>query len=168
MLTPSNFLDLGCGTGWAVRYVSTLLKGEGHFVGIDLSEKMIKKAKEIAAGMNSVIFYEASSEALPLEDDFFDNIICTFSFHHYSHPEKALSGAQRVLKPGGRIYILDPTSDDFLTKLADWLSQKIEKEHVKQNSTAEFKQMFSETGLRYLRTKTMLPFYPVKVHVAEK
>jgi ubiquinone/menaquinone biosynthesis C-methylase UbiE len=164
---PSNFLDLGCGTGWAVRYVSTLLKDEGHFVGIDLSEKMIKKAKEIAAGMNNVVFYAASSEALPLENDFFDNIICTFSFHHYLHPGKALYEAQRVLKPGGRIYILDPTSDDFLTKLANWLSQRIEKEHVKQYTTAEFKQMFLAAGLRYMRSRIILA-YPIKVHIAEK
>ena len=46
--SDSNFLDLGCGTGWAVRYVSSLLKGQGYFVGIDVSENMIKKAKEVA------------------------------------------------------------------------------------------------------------------------
>ena len=165
--SPSNFLDLGCGTGWAVRYVSTLMKGEGHFVGIDISENMIKKAKEIAKGMNNVIFYKASSEELPLENNFFDNIICTFSFHHYLHPEKALSEARRVLKPGGRIYILDGTPDDYFTKLIDKLAKRMEKEHVKQYSTNEFKKMFSESGLRYLKSKTIL-LYPIKVHIAEK
>jgi ubiquinone/menaquinone biosynthesis C-methylase UbiE len=166
--SPSNFLDMGCGTGWAVRYVSTLRRGEGHFVGIDISELMINKAKEIAAGMNSVGFYKASSEELLLENDFFDNVICTFSFHHYLRPEKALSEAQRVLRPGGRIYILDPTTDDPLTRSIDKLSQRIEKAHVKEYSTAEFKQMFSQAGLRHIKSKTVLPFYPVKVHVAEK
>jgi ubiquinone/menaquinone biosynthesis C-methylase UbiE len=164
---PSNFLDLGCGTGWAVRYVSTLLKGEGRFVGIDISGNMIRKAKEVAQGLNSVTFYKASSEDLPLENEFFDNIICTFSFHHYLHPEKALSEARRVLKPGGRIHILDGTPDDIFTKLIDKLSKRIEKEHVKQYSTVEFKRMFSEAGLRYFKSKTIL-LYPIKVHIAEK
>ena len=55
---------------------------------------MIIKAREVAKGMENVKFYKASSEDLPLEDNFFDNIICTFSFHHYGHPEKALSEAE--------------------------------------------------------------------------
>ena len=164
---PSNFLDLGCGTGWAVRYVSTLLNGEGQFVGIDISEKMIRRARYVAQGMKSVVFYQASSEELPLENNFFDNIICTFSFHHYLHPEKALSEAKRVLKPGGGIYILDITSDDFVMKLIDKLILKTQKEHVKQYSTHELKQMFSESGLKYLNSKIILA-YPIKVHVAGK
>jgi ubiquinone/menaquinone biosynthesis C-methylase UbiE len=163
----SNFLDLGCGTGWAVRYAATVLKGEGHFVGIDISENMIEKAKELAKRMNNIIFYKASSEELPLENDFFDNIICTFSFHHYLHPEKALAEARRVLKPGGRIYILDATSDDIFFKLIDKLAIRLEKEHVKQYSTVEFKHMFSESGLSYFKSKTIL-IYPIKVHIAEK
>lgn len=163
----SNFLDLGCGTGWAVRYVSMLLKGEGRSVGIDISEKMIKKAKQVAQGLNNVIFYQASSEELPLENDFFDNIICTFSFHHYLHPQKALSEARRVLKPGGKIYILDGTPDDFFTKLIDKVAKRMEKAHVKQYSTIEFKKMFFESSLRYLKSKTIL-IYPIKIHIAEK
>jgi len=44
--SPANFLDLGCGTGWAVGYVAKLLDGKGRFVGVDISEGMIKKSKE--------------------------------------------------------------------------------------------------------------------------
>jgi ubiquinone/menaquinone biosynthesis C-methylase UbiE len=165
--SPSNFLDLGCGTGWAVRYVSALLEGEGRFVGIDISENMIKKANEVAQGTNNVFYYNASSEELPLGNNFFDNIICTFSFHHYLHPAKALSEARRVLKPGGRLYILDVTPDDFITKLIDKLVLRRQKEHIKQYSTEEFKQMFSATGLKFSKSRRILS-YPIKLHVAEK
>lgn len=164
---PSNFLDLGCGTGWAVRYVASLLKGNGHFVGIDISGKMIKRAKEIAIEMKNVNFYQANSEELPLGNNYFDNIICTLSFHHYLHPEKALSEVQRVLKPGGKIYILDITADDFFNKLIDKLIRRIQKEHVKQYSSLEYKQMFSQAGLKYERSKVIL-LYPVKVQIGEK
>jgi ubiquinone/menaquinone biosynthesis C-methylase UbiE len=36
--SPSNFLDLGCGTGWAVYYVAKLLDGKGKFIGVDISK----------------------------------------------------------------------------------------------------------------------------------
>lgn len=163
----SSFLDIGCGTGWALRYVSSLLNHQGHFVGIDISEMMIEKAKQIAKGLSNISFYNASSEELPLENDCFDNIICTFSFHHYLHPEKALSEAMRVLKIKGKLFILDGTPDDFITKwIEKWLA-KLEKEHVKQYSTLEFIKMFSTAGLKYLMSKIIL-IYPVKLHIAEK
>jgi ubiquinone/menaquinone biosynthesis C-methylase UbiE len=162
-----NFLDLGCGTGWAVRYASTVLKGQGNFIGIDMSEGMITKAKENAAEYKNVSFYKASSEELPLENNYFDVIICTMSFHHYLNPGKALSEAHRVLKPKGRIYILDGTTDDFITRWIDSLARKIEKIHVKQYSTAEYRQMFLEANLKYIKNQIVL-FYPLKVHIGEK
>jgi ubiquinone/menaquinone biosynthesis C-methylase UbiE len=133
----TNFLDLGCGTGWAVRYVANLLEGQGHFVGIDISKGMIEKAKGNAIGLGNISFYKASSEELPLENNYFDNIICTNSFHHYLNPEKALSEAYRVLRQKGRIYILDPTADDFFVRWFDSIKRKIEKEHVKFYSSIE-------------------------------
>lgn len=163
----SNFLDLGCGTGWAVRYAAGLLKGRGNFVGIDISEGMIAKAKENAEGLKNVNFYRASSEELPLENDYFDVIICTMSFHHYLNPGKALSEAYRVLKQRGRIYILDGTPDDFITQWIEKAFLQLEKEHVKQYSTSEYRKLFSGSGFKYLGNKTIV-LYPLKVHIGEK
>ncbi len=103
----TSFLDLGCGTGWAVCYVADLLEGQGQFTGIDISQGMIERARENASRLENVHFHIASAEQLPIEDDTMDNIICTNSFHHYLHPEKALAEVYRVLKEKGRIYILD-------------------------------------------------------------
>ena len=41
-----NFLDIGCGTGWAIGQVAKLVDNKGSFYGVDLSPKMIEKAKE--------------------------------------------------------------------------------------------------------------------------
>jgi len=100
---------------------------------------------------------------------FFDIIICTMSFHHYLNPGKAIAEAYRVLKQKGRIYILDVTTDDFITRWIDVLISKKEKGHVhvKQYNTAEYKQMFSRAGLKYIESKIILS-YPLKVHIAEK
>jgi ubiquinone/menaquinone biosynthesis C-methylase UbiE len=53
-----RLLDLGCGTGWAVRYVVSLVHECGEFYGIDISSKMIEKAKENSAGFKNVYFYQ--------------------------------------------------------------------------------------------------------------
>ena len=166
--SPTNFLDLGCGTGWAVCYVAKITNGRGNFVGIDISKGMIEQSKSNANGLPNVYFYEASSDSLPLESNYFDTIICTNSFHHYSKPEEALSEVNRVLKPNGRIYILDVTADDFFIQ---WVNNKVrakEKEHVKFYTTSEYGVMFNNVGLKHIASQRIKALYPLKVHIGEK
>ena len=165
--SPSAFLDLGCGTGWAVRYTESSLKGNGRFVGIDLSKGMIEKAKSDSVGIPGVEFYEASSDNLPFDTDAFETVICTNSFHHYIQPLKALKEVKRVLKPKGRIYILDVTPDDFFIRWINRMAKAREREHVNFYSTAEFAYMFDQAGLKYVRSSGFKIFYPLKLHVAE-
>ena len=162
----TSFLDLGCGTGWAVCYVEGLLEGQGQFIGIDISQGMIERARENASSLENVHFHIASAEQLPIEDDTIDNIICTNSFHHYLHPEKALTEIFRVLRSNGRVYILDVTSDDFFINWIDGQTAKREQEHVRFHSTREIVTMFSTAGLKHVQSKWI--WYPLKMHLAEK
>ena len=148
-----HFLDIGCGTGWAVGQVAKLVDDQGSFYGVDLSPKMIEKAKSNFRGRDHLFFTQANVESIPLDSDFFDSIICTNSFHHYPNPAKALNEMYRLLKSGGKVYILDPTADTRLMKLIDKIIKAIDPEHVKMYSTKEFQQMFSEVGLKYLNSK---------------
>jgi ubiquinone/menaquinone biosynthesis C-methylase UbiE len=160
------FLDISCGTGWAVRYAASLVKNKGKFYGIDISSKMIEKAEENCADCENIYFYRADAAALPFENDFFDFIICTNSFHHYFSPSKVLNEVYRVLKPGGKIYISELTADGLIMKVADkWLKKK-ERGLVKYYSTQEYKTLFTEARLSYITSKLITP--PVKVHIAEK
>jgi ubiquinone/menaquinone biosynthesis C-methylase UbiE len=166
--SPSNFLDLGCGTGWAVRHVADLLAGKGKFIGVDISKGMIEKAKSNATGIPNVEFYEASAENLPFDNDYFDTAICSNSFHHYLHPEEALKEVKRVLRPNGRIHILDITADDWFMR---WIDERVragEKEHIRFYSTTEYASMFVRVGLKYIRSSRVKMLYPLKVHVGEK
>jgi ubiquinone/menaquinone biosynthesis C-methylase UbiE len=166
--SPSNFLDLGCGTGWAVCYVAKLLSGKGNFIGIDISKKMIEKSEKNANGTPNVKFYVASSDDLPLESEYFDTIICTNSFHHYLRPEKTLEEVKRVLKPKGRLYILDITADDFFTRWVDRRVRAREKEHVKFYGTNEYAAMFTGAELKHISSRVLKVMYPLKVHIGEK
>jgi ubiquinone/menaquinone biosynthesis C-methylase UbiE len=161
-----HFLDVGCGTGWAVRYVASLLQGEGEFYGIDISGNMIETAQIHSRGSGNVHFYRTNAEEIPLKGGSVDCAICTNSFHHYLYPSKVLAEIDRVLTIGGRLFVLDVTTDDFLMRWIDgWVRQQ-EREHVKFYSSSEYGVMFAAAGLKHLSSK--LVTYPIKVHIAEK
>jgi ubiquinone/menaquinone biosynthesis C-methylase UbiE len=65
-----HLLDLGCGTGWAVRYAARLVNECGEFYGIDISAKMIEKAKASSTDYKDAHFYQTSAEQLPFDNDF--------------------------------------------------------------------------------------------------
>jgi ubiquinone/menaquinone biosynthesis C-methylase UbiE len=165
---PATFLDLGCGTGWAVRYVADLLRGEGKFIGIDLSNGMIQKAKSHSTGRKEVEFCQGSAESLPFGEDYFTTVICSNSFHHYLQPVEALREVRRALKPGGRVHILDITADDPLIRRIDQRVKAREEEHVKFYSSMEFAAMMEAAGLNYLGSRRLKILYPLTVHVGEK
>ncbi|MGE5373511.1 MAG: class I SAM-dependent methyltransferase [Bacteroidota bacterium] len=166
MQPGAHFLDVGCGTGWAVGQAAMQVGDQGLFYGVDLSPKMIEKAKANFSGRDHLFFMQANVEAISLEGDFFDIIICTNSFHHYLHAEKALKEMYRLLRSGGKVYILDPTADAWVMKLADKIIKIAEPEHVKMYSTREFKQLLAQAGLRYSNAKTANGRQ--SIHIGEK
>lgn len=159
-------LDIGCGTGRALAFAAEKNNNFGEFYGVDISEKMIEKAKENFEGKENFHFIQANAESLPLTNNFFDYIISTNSFHHYLHPNKALKEMYRLLKPNGKLYLLDPTTDGIMMKVINKIIKLADKTHVKMYSTKEFKNMYSEAGFNYLNNKSILG--PVKVHIGEK
>jgi ubiquinone/menaquinone biosynthesis C-methylase UbiE len=161
-----RFLDVGCGTGWAVRHVAGLLHGAGKFYGVDISGHMIERARAQARGLENVHFYRTNAQQLPLETGCVDCAICTNSFHHYVDPPQVLAEIGRVLAVAGRLYILDVTADDFLTRWIDGRARRREREHVKFYSSQEYRTMFVAAQLEPLSSQLIA--YPVKVHVAEK
>lgn len=160
-------LDLACGTGWAVRYAARLANRRGSFYGIDISSKMIEMAEASSARYRNVYFRKSNIELLPFADDFFDFVISSNAFHHFSNPEKALREAYRVLKPKGKIYILDTTADDVVTRMFGRLAPKLEpSSHVKLYSTREYKMLFEKAKLHYVTSRPVL--LSLKLHIAEK
>lgn len=145
-----NFLDIGCGTGWALGQAARILNNKGHFYGVDISPKMIEKAKDNFKGYSNFQFIKANSEAIPLDNDFFDVIICTNSFHHYLHPEKVMKEIHRILKKGGKIYILDPISDYWFMKVIDKIIRLMDPAHVKMYSSKEFSVLMENAGIKYI------------------
>ncbi len=161
-----NILDIGCGTGWALGQAADLIDNRGLFYGVDLSAKMIERAKENFKAKENFHFVKANAESIPLNDNLFDIIICTNSFHHYFNPEKALKEMYRLLKTGGKVYILDPTADIWIVKIIDKLAILLGHGHVKFYSTKEFQELMVRAGFMYEGHKTLR--ISQKVHIGEK
>lgn len=144
-----KFLDVGCGTGWAIGKAAIAVNNIGSFYGVDMSAGMIEKAKVNFAGRNNFHFIQSNSESIPIGDDMFDIIICTNSFHHYLHPAEAMKEFRRLLNIGGKAYILDPTADYWHLKILDKIIKIFEPGHVKIYSSVEFKNLIENAGLKY-------------------
>jgi len=161
-----HFLDIGCGTGWAVRYVASRLQDQGKFDGVDISGAMIETARAKSRDFKNVYFFKSNAEQLPLENGSVDCVICTNSFHHYLDPSRVLTEIHRVLAVAGHLYLLDITTDDFFIRWIDGLARRWEREHVRFYNSREYQTMFAAAQLKYLNSRLIL--YPIKVHVAEK
>ncbi len=146
-LRPNEWLlDVGCGTGWAIYQAAHQLPA-GRACGIDLSRKMIESARKMADGLHNVEFKIADAEGIPYPPASFDAAICTFSFHHYSDPIRALSETHRVLKPGGRLVLLDANRTGcFWVWLCDRFHRLFEKGHIQYYTQQELLHFFTNSG----------------------
>lgn len=102
-----TMLDIGCGTGTAVRLAAEIMK-KGSAIGIDPTPAMIRIAKEQTdASYSNISFTQGSAESIPFEDKSFSVVTAINSLHHWTKPEKGLKEIQRVLKANGRCFISD-------------------------------------------------------------
>ena len=109
-LSTSNFqlsiLDVACGTG---DLTLDLLRRGHRVTGVDLSEQMLALARRKAEAAR---FQLADAEALPFPDASFDAVTCAFGIRNFVHLEKGLDEMLRVLKPGGRLVLLELATPD--------------------------------------------------------
>lgn len=99
-----NVLDVGCGTGEILNTIKNIYHTVSMY-GIDISEEMLKKAKEKL--LDNADLSLGDAEHLPYENGKFDLLMCTDSFHHYPNPQKAIEEFHRVLKTDGHILLAD-------------------------------------------------------------
>lgn len=100
--------DLGCGIGGPACFLAK--KYKCHVFGISLAEKQIAQAKELAKSNNlqrSVYFTEGDFCNTPFDDDSFDVVYAIESSCYAANKITFLQEAYRILKPGGKIVILD-------------------------------------------------------------
>jgi SAM-dependent methyltransferase len=100
-------LDVGCGPGLLVERIAAGVGEHGEARGVDVSATMVALARARCAGMGWARFDAADATALPFDDSHFDAVVCTQVLEYVPDIGRALDELGRVLRPGGRVLLVD-------------------------------------------------------------
>jgi len=106
----SRVLDLAGGTGDLAARLARIVGAEGEVVLADINAAMLEhgRARLLNEGIaGNVRFVQANAECLPFPDNYFDCITIAFGLRNVTDKDSALSSMYRVLKPGGRLLVLE-------------------------------------------------------------
>ena len=111
IVTGQRVLDLGCGSGVITRELAKQVY-PAQTVGMDISQALIEKGLRIYAergqrSQKNINFQQGSVYSLPFADNSFDIVYARLLFQHLTAPLEALTNVLRILKPGGKLCILD-------------------------------------------------------------
>src|SRR5258707_8011277 len=101
--------DLGCGTG---QVSASLAPFVGRVIAVDASAAMLQAAKKRLHGFDNVDLRRGDLEALPIDKGQLDAATMMLVLHHVPEPPRALAEVARVLKPGGRLIMVDMLPHD--------------------------------------------------------
>jgi ubiquinone/menaquinone biosynthesis C-methylase UbiE/DNA-binding MarR family transcriptional regulator len=106
LVPPLVIADLGAGEG---AFSLLLAQRAQQVIAVDNSDKMVELGSALAAkqGVTALEYRKGDLEAVPIADGAVDLALFSQSLHHAIHPERAVTEAWRILKPGGRITVLD-------------------------------------------------------------
>lgn len=106
LMPPMVVADLGAGEG---TFSQLLAQRAKQVIAVDNSERMVEYGSQLARdhGLSNIEYRAGDLEALPVEDGTVDLAFFSQSLHHAQHPERAVAEAFRILRPGGRIAVLD-------------------------------------------------------------
>jgi len=106
LMPPMVIADLGAGEG---TFSQLLARRSKKVIAVDNSEKMVEYGREWARkhGVKNLEYRKGDLEEVPIPDATVDLAFFSQALHHAQHPDRAVAEASRILKPGGRIVVLD-------------------------------------------------------------
>jgi SAM-dependent methyltransferase len=110
--SDQRVLDLGCGAGLFLAWLER--RRELRLYGLDLSIASVRIARDRTSDAALVA---GDAQQLPYADDSFDRVVCNGAIHHLPDVHAALRELYRVVVPGGRIVLYEPTA----TRFANWV-----------------------------------------------
>jgi ubiquinone/menaquinone biosynthesis C-methylase UbiE/DNA-binding transcriptional ArsR family regulator len=166
LLPPMVVADLGAGEGaFSLLLAQRALK----VIAVDNSDKMVELGSALAQkqGVAALEYRKGDLEAVPIQDGSVDLALFSQSLHHALHPERAIAEAWRILKPGGRIAVLDLVQHRFAEArelYADvWLGfSEVELELLLS------KQTFENVHTAVVHKETEAPFFRTVLAMGNK
>jgi ubiquinone/menaquinone biosynthesis C-methylase UbiE len=149
VLTGSEqIVDVATGTG----YTALALAPYAHSaIAVDFTLPMLEAAQQLATarGIKNISFVEGDAHALPLADNSADLIACRKSAHHFANIVQAISEWARVLKPGGKLILVDSVAPEEpeLAAFVHEIEVLRDPSHVRNHRVSAWLDMLNTAGI---------------------
>ena len=128
-------LDVASGSGDLAAALARRVGGEGEVWATDVNRKMLERGRDRLLDAGALVpAVQCDAERLPFREAYFDSVTVGFGLRNMTHKEKALAEMARVLKPGGRLVVLEfskvwaplqPAYDLYSFKVLPWLGERV-------------------------------------------
>jgi ArsR family transcriptional regulator len=147
LLPPLDLVDIGCGDGYLAVEAARWAR---RVTGVDRSDDVLERAKALAAKrhVTNVEWRKGDLSRLPLRDASHDVALLSQSLHHASDPERAIAEAVRVLRPTGRLLLMDLKAHD-----QTWVRARFGDRHL-GFTVDELRELLEGGGLTHVRVAT--------------
>ena len=147
LLPPMDVVDIGCGDGYLAIEAARWAR---HVTGVDRSDDVLERAKALAAKrhVTNVEWRKGDLSRLPLRDASHDVALLSQALHHASEPERAIAEAVRVLRPSGRLLLMDLKAHD-----QTWVRSRFGDRHM-GFTTDQLRELLEGAGLAHVRVST--------------
>ena len=144
LLPPLEVADLGCGEGYLTIEAA---RWAGHVVAVDRSAAVLKRARALARrrDVSNITWKRGEIEELPLANAEVDVALLSQALHHAAEPAVAVAEAARILRPGGRLLVLDLRAHD-----QEWVRRRLADRWLGFDA-ARLRSLLGEAGLRDVR-----------------
>lgn len=132
LIKVKRILDVGCGTG---LLIDELARDKHQIVGVDLSSKMLRKAKRHEGGVTLI---SADADKLPFKDESFDAVVSVTLLQNMPNPKHAVREMARVAKQGGIIAITSLKHKHSANQVRSWVvSANLKPLHMEEIPNSE-------------------------------
>jgi SAM-dependent methyltransferase len=144
LLPPLEVADLGCGEGYLTLETARWAK---HVIAIDRSDAVLERARALARRrrIGNITWKQGELAAVPLAEASVDVALLSQALHHSPRPERVLTESLRILRPGGRVLVLDLREHEQA-----WVRERLGDERL-GFADAELERLLRGAGFEHVR-----------------
>ncbi|MGE5223742.1 MAG: class I SAM-dependent methyltransferase [Omnitrophica WOR_2 bacterium] len=161
LIRGPRVLEISFGTGWLITHYANRFET----YGIDLNQKMIQiTTRNLKAAGITIPLQRANIEAIPYRSEVFDTVVNTMAFSGYPRADRAMSEIRRVLKPGGRLILIDAGWPEDRNWMGSIFTRLVE---ATGDILRDMGLIFTQHGFEY-RQEVVGLFGSLYLYIAEK